>query len=94
MRSVNNSSDALYELIDNAIQANSRNIDIVIIEKNALNQSYKINEILVLDDGCGMSKEILENCFESPMSPTALGWNATCLAMISFSQCLKTSVYS
>jgi hypothetical protein len=61
---------AVAELVDNSIEAGATKIDIVAVSRttfiNARN-SNQVERIAVLDNGCGMPPEILENCL-------SLGW--------------------
>ena len=56
---------ALGELIDNSLQAGANNVDLMIKEQytrihNRKNKSWEILEIGVMDDGCGMSAELVQ----------------------------------
>ena len=61
---------AVAELVDNSIEAEANNIDIIAISKEVLintRTSNQVQKIAVLDDGDGMTTDILENCL-------SLGW--------------------
>lgn len=47
---------AIAEIIDNSIQADSENVDIIIV-KNTSRGHDEIDEILIVDDGTGMNRE-------------------------------------
>ena len=53
---------ALSELIDNSIQASANKIEILLIERlsNTGRKEYLVNEIVVVDNGEGMDKKIIE----------------------------------
>lgn len=65
-RSTAYSSDkALAELVDNSIQAGAHNIRVILnVEQveNAKRKSFRVSEIYVCDDGCGMDPELLTRC--------------------------------
>jgi hypothetical protein len=57
-----NAAMAIGELVDNSIQAEAKNIDILVREKRNLvseRRVRQINQIAVLDDGTGMDKDLL-----------------------------------
>ena len=61
---------AVAELVDNSIEAEASNIDIIAISKEVLintRTSNQVQKIAVLDNGDGMTTDILENCL-------SLGW--------------------
>ena len=58
-----NTAYALAELIDNSFDANAKNVHIVLLERN-IGGRRKIEEILVLDDGDGMSEKILQGALQ------------------------------
>lgn len=55
---------AIAELIDNSIEAEAKNIHIVIVKKQfqgAERKTWKVSEIAILDDGLGMPVTVLAN---------------------------------
>lgn len=61
---------AVAELVDNSIEASAKNIHILIESHDEIvnkKKSNQIKKIMVLDDGQGMSKDILDSCL-------SLGW--------------------
>ena len=54
---------ALSEIIDNSIQANAKNIDIILI-RNTTRDYDEIDEILIIDDGDGMDESIFEKALQ------------------------------
>jgi|GEM_PF-1573426 len=57
-----NTAYALAELIDNAFDANARNVKVVFYENRDNHGKKFINEILVCDDGDGMPSSMVEEC--------------------------------
>ena len=58
-----NTAYALAELIDNSFDANAKNVQIVLLEKNTSGRR-KVEEILVLDDGDGMTTDVLQGALQ------------------------------
>lgn len=58
-----NTAYALAELIDNSFDANAKNVQIILLEKNTSGRR-KVEEILVLDDGIGMSPDVLQGALQ------------------------------
>jgi hypothetical protein len=58
-----NTAYALAELIDNSFDANAKNVKIILIEKNNSGRR-KVEEILILDDGDGMSEKVLQGALQ------------------------------
>ena len=58
-----NTAYALAELIDNSFDANAKNIQIFLLEKNLAGRR-KVEEILVLDDGDGMPADVLQGALQ------------------------------
>ena len=57
-----NTAYALAELIDNSVQANANSVDVICVEEyTQLKQRRRrrMNAIGVLDDGCGMTPDVL-----------------------------------
>ena len=52
---------ALAELVDNSFDAKSKDVEIIFVETLQRGRN-KINEIIVADNGEGMTKEMLEDC--------------------------------
>ena len=98
-----NTAYALAELIDNSFDAKAQNVQIVLLEKNTSGRR-KVEEILVLDDGCGMSPNILQgalqfgnttnNDIEEVVKSKRKGKFGYGLPNASLSQCKDIGVYS
>jgi hypothetical protein len=54
---------ALSEIIDNSIQANAKNIDIILI-RNTTRDYDEIDEILIIDDGDGMDETTFDKALQ------------------------------
>ena len=59
-----NSTFAIAELVDNSFDAGASFCRIIFIEKRDGNSRKYIDEILIVDDGEGMSDEVLKNCLQ------------------------------
>jgi len=62
-----NTAYAIAELIDNSVQAGAHNIELLCCDRVVpINKQERrtIHQIAVADDGCGMSKEVLENSLQ------------------------------
>ena len=98
-----NTAYALAELIDNSFDANAKKVHVVLLEKN-IGGRRKIEEILVLDDGDGMSEEILQGALQFGNTTNSdidevvrtrrKGKFGYGLPNASLSQCQKIGVYS
>jgi hypothetical protein len=89
-----NSLYAIAEIVDNSIDANANNIEILTLTSN-----NKITDIFIIDDGVGMSKEVLQKCVifsETTQSPGSkkTGTFGMGLPNASLSQCKLFSVLS
>jgi hypothetical protein len=93
---------ALAELIDNAIQAEATKVEIILIERpfkgNEKTESL-VDEIVVIDNGEGMSRKILENSLRfgggtRHGAKKGLGKFGMGLPNSSASQCPRFEVYS
>jgi uncharacterized protein (DUF433 family) len=58
-----NTAYALAELIDNSFDANAHHVHVILMEKNTGGRR-KVEEILVLDDGDGMSPKVLQGALQ------------------------------
>ena len=95
---------ALAELIDNAFDAEARHVKVVFLEKRDEQGRKFINEILVCDDGDGMSKDMVEDCLifgksghgtiEEIVKSKKKGKFGYGLPNASLSQCPSVYVYS
>ena len=92
---------ALSELIDNSIQANANKIEILLIERlsNTGRKEYLVNEIVVVDNGEGMDKKIIETSLRfgggtRHGATKGLGKFGMGLPNSSASQCARFEVYS
>lgn len=66
-------ASAICDIIDNAVSAQAKNIHIKIIQKSTstnLNKKNDVQEYLIIDDGCGMNKEKIENALDLGSSDT------------------------
>jgi len=101
---IRNTASALSEIIDNSVDANAKNISVLILEKNQQSgQRFldKINEICILDDGGGMTPDILANCLAvggrddgDDNNENHTGRFGYGLPNSSMSQCKRVEVYS
>ena len=101
---IKNTASALSEIIDNSVDANAKNIFVMIFEKNQKTGKRfldKIDEICIVDDGVGMTPEILRNCLAiggrddgDDNQENHTGRYGYGLPNSSMSQCKKVEVYS
>jgi hypothetical protein len=97
-----NTASALAELIDNSIEARAQNIQVITVEKEVMGKSRlasKISEIMVYDDGIGMSQKVLSICLQFGngtrlTSRDGMGRFGIGLPNASISQCKRVEVYS
>jgi hypothetical protein len=92
---------ALSELIDNSIQAGANKIEILLIERlsNTSRKEYLVNEIVVIDNGEGMDKKVIETSLRfgggtRHGATKGLGKFGMGLPNSSASQCSRFEVYS
>jgi hypothetical protein len=92
---------ALSELIDNSIQANANKIEILLIERlsSASRREYLVNEIIVVDNGDGMDRNVIETSLRfgggtRHGATKGLGKFGMGLPNSSASQCARFEVYS
>lgn len=92
---------ALSELIDNSIQAEANKIEILLIERLSKTgrKEYLVNEIVVIDNGLGMDKKIIETSLRfgggtRHGASKGLGKFGMGLPNSSSSQCSRFEVYS
>lgn len=98
-----NTAYALAEIIDNSFDANAKNVQVILLEKN-ISGRRKVEEILVLDDGDGMPSNVLQgalqfgnttnNDIEEVVRTKRKGKFGYGLPNASLSQCTDISVYS
>jgi hypothetical protein len=89
---------AISEILDNSIQANAKNVDIIII-KNTTRVEDEIDEILVSDDGDGMDEIIFNKALQMSSgsrskAKTGLGKYGQGLPNSSISQTKRVEVYT
>ena len=97
-----NCASALSELIDNSIEAEAKNIKILVFEKSETvsNRPMKrISEIVIFDDGIGMDEKTLKTSLQFGNgtkldSREGIGRFGIGLPMASISQCQNIKVYS
>ena len=90
----------MSEIIDNSIEAEAKNVELIVFDE--LNQKgiRKIKKIVILDDGIGMDEAILATSLQfgngSRLKSTrkSLGRFGIGLPNSSVSQCNKVDVYS
>lgn len=95
-------ASALSELLDNSIEANAKNIQILIFEKNVTKANRlmkEISEIVIVDDGKGMDENTLEMSLQfgngtKLKSRNGIGRFGIGLPNASVSQCKHVEVYS
>jgi len=95
-------ASALAELIDNSIEAGADNIQILTFEKEVQGRQRmltKISEIMVYDDGIGMTEDVLSICLQFGngtrlASREGIGRFGIGLPNASVSQCKRVEVYS
>jgi hypothetical protein len=92
---------ALAELIDNSIQADAGKIEIILIERlsNTGRREFLVDEILVVDNGHGMQKDVLETSMRfgggtRHGAKKGLGKFGMGLPNSSASQCPRFEVYT
>lgn len=96
-------ASAIAEIIDNSIEADSKNIDIIAFEEIA-SFGKQINKLIIYDDGHGMDPNILSACLqwgegtripnENAPIPKGMGKFGVGLPQASISQCRRVEVYS
>ena len=89
---------AISEIIDNSIQANSKNVDVVIICNTAA-RSKEIHELLIIDDGDGMNEDVFDKALQMSSgtrggAKSGLGKYGQGLPNASISQTLRVEVYT
>ena len=89
---------AISEIIDNAIQSKSTKVDLIII-KNTTVSKDEIEEILILDDGCGMDEEVFERALQMSSgtrnkATSGLGKYGQGLPNSSISQTKRVEIYT
>ena len=92
-----NTAHALFEIVDNAIDADAKNIQIIFYNKADKNRG-KLSQIAVLDDGVGMSKNILRHALQfaygTRSKSNKIGRFGMGLPNSSISQCRKVDVWT
>lgn len=96
---------ALAELIDNSIQAGADRVELICFESfkspssDSGRKARRINKIGVLDNGCGMSPDVLHSALEfgaseNKKNPSGIGKFGMGLPNSSISQCKHVDVWS
>ena len=101
---IKNTASALSEIIDNSVDANAKNVSVIVFEKNQKTGKRfldRIDEVCIIDDGNGMTPKILENCLavggrddEDDNHENHTGRYGYGLPNSSMSQCKRVEVYS
>ena len=97
-----NCASAISEIIDNSIEAKSKNIKILVFEKSETVSNRpmkKISEIVIFDDGIGMDEKTLKTSLQFGNgtkldSRKGIGRFGMGLPMASISQCINVQAYS
>jgi hypothetical protein len=89
---------AISEIIDNSIQANAKNIQIIIV-RNTTRSENEIDEILIVDDGDGMDKQTFDKALQmsagtKSKAKSGLGKYGQGLPNSSISQTKRVEVYT
>ncbi len=95
-------ASALSELIDNSLEAEAKNIQVFSFEKEEQGRQRlitKVSEIMIYDDGIGMSPDVLNICLQFGngtrlSSRKGIGRFGIGLPNASVSQCQRVEVYS
>lgn len=92
------SNSAYGEIIDNSIQANSKNIKIL-FDYKVIRNSEKLNFVAFGDDGEGMDSDIIEKCLTSGFSTRyndreGIGRFGVGMTKAFLNQCLVCKIYS
>lgn len=93
---------ALAELIDNSLQAGAENIAVIAVDKDIrLTQRFvrQLDQLAVMDDGCGMDADVLADCLAVGFSRNkeernGIGKFGYGMSVGSISQCYRTEIYS
>jgi DNA topoisomerase VI subunit B len=101
---IKNTASAISEIIDNSMDAGAENIEILVFEKGQQSGQRvldKIDQICIIDDGRGMTEDILAQCLtvggrdDSDDSEEGhIGKFGYGLPNSSMSQCMRVEVYS
>lgn len=91
-------STAIGEPLDNSIQAGSKNIKIFVLKQKA-GKREKVNKVLIIDDGKGMTQETLSGCLQLGFSSryndrSGIGRFGVGATLAAISQCKRIEVYS
>ena len=96
-----NTAYALSELIDNSIDAHAKHVDILTFEEQSIanvNRIWRLNEIAVLDDGSGMSRQTLIHALQFGGRKSAgvrrIGKYGMGLPTASVSKCRRVDVWT
>lgn len=90
---------AISEIIDNSIQANSKNVDVILVRNVSNTSTEFVEEILVLDDGDGMNKDTFDKALQMSSgtrnnAKAGLGKYGQGLPNASISQTRRVEVYT
>lgn len=99
-----NAAYAIAELIDNSIQAGARQVELLCGERQIFVQQRRrsrIDQIAVLDDGCGMDENVLRMALQfgngthlTPEEQKGIGKFGMGLPSSSISQCTRVDVWT
>ena len=89
---------AISEIIDNSIQAQAKNVQIVLI-RNTTRDTSEIEELLIVDDGIGMDKATFDKALQmsagtKSKAKSGLGKYGQGLPNSSISQTKRVEVYT
>jgi len=101
---IKNTASAISEIIDNSMDAGAKNIEILVFEKGQQSGQRvldKIDQICIIDDGGGMTENILAKCLSvggrddsDDSDKDHIGKFGYGLPNSSMSQCMKIEVFS
>ena len=101
---IKNTASAISEIIDNSMDAGAENIEILVFEKGQQSGQRvldKIDQICIIDDGRGMTEDILARCLTvggrddgDDSEEGHIGKFGYGLPNSSMSQCMRVEVYS
>ena len=90
---------AYCEVIDNSIQADSKNINVMFVTQPVSSGYYKINNVIFGDDGIGMDFDTLYRCLKLGWSSRfnsqkGIGRFGVGMTLAAIHECKRVEVYS